>query len=356
MNQTALKWGALLALFLALVYLLRPVLSPFLLGALLAYLGDPLVMRLQRWKVSRGWAVVLVFTCLTLSGLIMLLICIPLIGQQVQNLVIRVPAMVEWVQWVLLPLIKMHLGIDLTHLDFDLIVTTLKSSWQNIGDVAADILLRISSSGVAVIGFFGNLALVPVVAFYLLKDWHPLLEKLQLMLPRHVEHGVVKLAGECNEVLAAFLRGQLLVMLSLGVIYSIGLSLVGVPFAVLIGMVAGAANIVPYLGFIIGILLALISALIEFRDWLHPGLVCLVFIVGQALEGTVLTPFLVGDRIGLHPVAVIFAVLAGAQLFGFVGMLLALPVAAVTLVILRYAFRRYLNSELYGTQRSEIQS
>ncbi|MNZ36121.1 hypothetical protein D3C78_535340 [compost metagenome] len=191
--------------------------------------------------------------------------------------------------------------------------------------------------------------LIPVVSFYLLRDWDLMMAKIRGLLPRQREERLVALAGECHEVLGAFVRGQLLVMLALGVIYASGLMLVGLELGLLIGLLAGLAAIVPYMGFIIGIGAAMVAGLFQFGGDPYPLLaIAAVFMVGQALEGMVLTPLLVGDRIGLHPVAVIFAILAGGELFGFTGVLLALPVAAVIMVLLRHVHDLYKESGMYG--------
>jgi predicted PurR-regulated permease PerM len=200
----------------------------------------------------------------------------------------------------------------------------------------------------ALVAFVANLVLVPVVTFYLLRDWDHMVSKVHDLLPRKWEPTTVKLAKESDEVLGAFLRGQLLVMLSLAFVYSIGLMWVGLELALIIGLVAGLVSFVPYLGFIVGILMAGVAAYMQFHELSHLLWVAAVFGVGQALEGMLLTPLLVGDKIGLHPVAVIFAVMAGGQLFGFVGVLLALPVAAVIVVILRHAQDIYRQSGLYS--------
>jgi predicted PurR-regulated permease PerM len=168
-----------------------------------------------------------------------------------------------------------------------------------------------------------------------------------MSLPRKQAPLIKKLATECDDVLSEFLRGQLLVMFSLGIIYTIGLWIAGLEFALLIGMLAGLVSFVPYLGFVVGIIVAGIAALVQFNDVIHIIYILIVFGIGQAIESMVLSPWLVGERIGLHPVAVIFAVMAGGQLFGFFGVLLALPVAAVIVVLLRYLHGRYLDSSLY---------
>ena len=206
---------------------------------------------------------------------------------------------------------------------------------------------QVSRSGGKLLGFAASLVLVPVVTFYLLRDWDRLIAWIDEMVPRHNLDLVHRLAREADEVLGAFLRGQLLVMIGLGIIYSLGLWLAGLQLALLIGMVSGLVSFVPYLGFVVGLLSASIAMLVQSQELLPLVWVLLAFTVGQIIESSVLTPLLVGDRIGLHPVAVIFAVMAGAQLLGFIGILVALPVAAVLAVLLRYAKTLWLESALY---------
>ena len=223
-------------------------------------------------------------------------------------------------------------------------------------DIVGVVLSQATASSLALIGWLANLVLIPVVSFYLLRDWDVMMGKIRSLLPRDREERVVALAGECHEVLGAFVRGQLLVMVALGVIYAAGLMIVGLELGLLIGLIAGLAAIVPYMGFVIGIGAALIAGLFQFGGDLYPmvGIVA-VFMVGQALEGMVLTPLLVGDRIGLHPVAVIFAILAGGELFGFTGVLLALPVAAVIMVLVRHVHDLYKDSGIYsGVDEPEL--
>ena len=202
------------------------------------------------------------------------------------------------------------------------------------------------------LGWLMNLVLIPVVTFYLLRDWDLLIKGIRGLLPRKIEPTVSQLAGEINEVLGAFVRGQLMVMFALGVIYTAGLWLIGLDLAFIIGMGAGLLSVVPYLGTVVGLLAAVLAAIFQFQDLFHTVMVLLVFGAGQMLEGMVLTPKLVGDRIGLHPVAVIFAVLAGGQLFGFLGILLALPVASALNVLVRHLRDKYTKSTLYheGTE------
>jgi predicted PurR-regulated permease PerM len=344
------KWQLLAALLVlsGLFYWLSPVLTPFAVSALLAYLGDPLVDRLERWRLSRTAAVALVFSAMTLALVGVLIGLVPLLETQISRLIDKLPQVVAWVNTVVLPWLQARTGFSPDQLDPQLVIDALRDHWQKAGGVAATVVSSVSKSGLAIVGFIGTLALVPVVTFYFLRDFDVMVERLRGLLPRALEPSIAQLARESDEVLGAFMRGQVSVMIALGIVYTSGLMLVGLDLAVLIGLLAGLVSFVPYLGIIVGGGAALIAAAVQFQDWFHPGMVLVVFMVGQTLEGFVLTPWLVGDRVGLHPVAVIFAILAGGQLFGFLGVLLALPVAAVLMVVLRHAHQRYLSSALYG--------
>lgn len=350
------RWSLAAGLLAAglLIYLLQPILMPFLVGALLAYLGDPLADRLERTRLSRTTAVVIVFAVLLtiVGGLVLLLV--PMIGAQLDALQLHLPQMLRWAQQTAVPWLEQRAGIELSdHLALDRVANALAAHWRETGDVLTIVLQRVTNSTLALAGWIANIALIPVVTFYLLRDWDLVVQRIRDLIPRASEPTVSRLADECDQVLGGFFRGQLLVMLSLGLIYSAGLWLLGLDLALLIGLIAGLASIVPYLGTILGLGAALIAALFQFGElWPLIG-VAIVFGVGQLLEGMLLTPTLVGDRIGMHPVAVIFAVLAGGQLFGFVGVLLALPAAAVIMVLLQHAHRRYKDSRLYDDQAGE---
>ncbi len=345
-------WPLLAALALAgfLIWVLQPILAPFLTAALLAYLGDPLADRLERLGLGRTLAVTVVFALFLAVMLAAILLLLPLLGRQVDYLQERIPVLIGWVQNTVLPWLEERFGLSVAQFDLASLRDAVAASWETTGNVAATVVGRVARSGLALVGVLINVALIPVVTFYLLRDWDLMMARIRDLLPRQVEPTVSRLAQECNDVVAAFLRGQLLVMLALGIIYTAGLSLIGLDLALLIGTLAGLASIVPYLGVIVGIFSAALARVLQFptEPWLAPALVAAVFGIGQMLEGMVLAPLLVGDRIGLHPVAVIFAVLAGGQLFGFTGVLLALPVAAVVAVLLRDANARYRSSRLYG--------
>ena len=346
------KWAILAALLLLgfLIYLLAPILTPFIIAAVLAYVSDPLVDLLEAKKMPRSLAVSSVFVSLTSLAIISLLILIPMIERQIDDFAQKLPSYINLFQNHVLPKVYALLGIDEKEaLNFDL-KSSLQNYWGTASGFTENVVSSVTRSGLVFAGVVANLLLIPVVTFYLLRDWDSIISRINELIPRASQPVAARLARESDEVLGSFLRGQMMVMLALASIYSIGLSIVGLDLAVLIGMSAGLISFVPYLGFIVGILFAGIAAIVQFQDLIHLAYIAIVFGIGQAIEGMFLTPLLVGDRIGLHPVAVIFAVLAGGQLFGFVGVLLALPVAAVIAVLLRYAHERYLDSNLYGNR------
>lgn len=337
-----------------LVYLLAPVITPFAISAVLAYFGDPLVDRLEkvsvwRWKVGRTLAVVIVFVLMLSLLTVVLLIIVPMVVEQFRLLILRFPEWIEWFSSTALPWLAAKVGLELENFDPARFSDMLKEHWTEISTAAFRLADFISRGGMAVAAILTNLVLIPVVTFYLLRDWDLLIRGIHDLLPRNMEDEISRMAGEVDTVLGAFFRGQLMVMLALGLIYTLGLSVVGIEFAVLIGMGAGLLSIVPYLGSIVGVLVAAGAAIFQFHDAFHLLMVLLVFGFGQAAEGMFLTPKLVGNEIGLHPVAVIFAVLAGGQLFGFLGILVALPVAAALNVLVRHMHRKYRQSNLYNS-------
>ncbi len=344
------KWLFLAGFILCgwLLYLLAPVLTPFLLGALFAYLGDPSVDRLEAWGLSRTASVITVFVTMTLLAALGVLLLAPVLQQQAVLFLEAFPGYIEWASKTLTPWLAETTGLSVEQLDFSSLARLLREHWSQAGGMAVNLLSIAGHSGARLLGWVANLVLIPVVTFYLLRDWDDLVAGIDHLLPRKLEPGIAHVAREADSILGAFLRGQLLVMLCLGAIYSVGLWLAGVQFALLIGMLAGLVSFVPYLGFVVGVVVAGMAALFQSHDIVSLAPVLLVFGVGQMIEGMVLTPLLVGDRIGLHPVMVIFSVVAGAQLFGFVGMLVALPVAAVLAVIVRDLHRRYLESRIYA--------
>ncbi len=350
-----LQWGLVALIVAALVWALAPVLTPFVVAALFGWLGDPLVDRLERAGRSRNTAVILVFTLMALLAVLAALILVPLIERQIMTLVDSLPRYRDFFLGTVLPWLERRTGLQLTvWLDPVRIFDLIRSHWESAGGVAATIVAYVSRSGFAMLAWIANIVLIPVLAFFFLRDWDVMVERVAALVPRDHLDTVSRLARESSEMLGGFLRGQFLVMLILGAMYGIGLWIVGLDLGLLIGIIAGLFTFVPYLGPTSGIVLGVIAALVQYGDWKHVLGVLIVFGIGQVIESYWLTPKLVGNRIGLHPVAVIFAVLAGGQLFGFLGMLLALPVAAIANVLLRYAHERYTQSRLYAGEHQAI--
>ncbi|HBS64183.1 MAG TPA: AI-2E family transporter [Stenotrophomonas sp.] len=339
------------------IWLLGPILTPFVLALALAWLGDPLVDRIEATGRSRNTGVVLVFVAMILVITAALLILVPMIERQIATLIAAIPQAQQWLMQTGIPWFEQKTGLEVMQwLDPDRLIEWVRSHWQQAGGFAKTFFGYVSRSGFTMVTWVVNILLLPILAFYFLRDWDKLVERVASMIPRNHIATITNLARESDEVLGAFIRGQFLVMIALGVVYAAGLSLVGLKLGLLIGLVAGLISFIPYLGATTGIVMAVVAALVQAQgfDLKLLILVGVVFTVGQLLESYVLTPRIVGDKIGLHPVAVIFAVMAGGQLFGFLGMLLALPVAAVSNVLLRYAHQRYRESELYAGERSAI--
>jgi len=346
-----LQWGLVVFAALWLIALLGPILTPFVLAALLGWLGDPAVDRLERAGRSRPVAVTLVFVLMLMLLVLVVLILVPMVERQVVTLVEALPQYRDWFIGTALPWVEARTGLEIAQwLDPQRLFMLVRAHWDQAGGMAAAVFGYLSSSGFAFLAWVANIVLLPILTFYFLRDWDVLVERVAAMIPRDHIGTVSRLAKESDEVLGAFLRGQFIVMLALGAIYAIGLSLVGLKLGLLIGIVAGLISFVPYLGATTGVVLAVLAALVQAQgfDLKLLVLVGVVFTVGQLIESYILTPRIVGDRIGLHPVAVIFAIMAGGQLFGFVGMLIALPVAAVGNVLLRFAHERYTQSRLYA--------
>lgn len=343
-----LWWLVIVFIVGVLIYLLSPILTPFLLAGIIAYVFNPLVTKIAAWKIPRSVGTILVITLLLSLFTTLILFLVPLLEREVSRLIEKAPVYLETIRNSLVPWLEKYFSINLKF-DIAQLKQLLTQNWQDAGGVLAKLIPSFTSGGVAIMEFFLNIVLMPVVLFYLLRDWDQLAKLVDETIPRHWHGQVNLLAQETDRVLSEFMRGQLSVMLLMSFCYGIGLWIVGLEFALPIGMVAGFLVFVPYLGFGIGLILATIVALIQFQGWSDLIPVWIVFGVGQILEGMVFTPWLVGNRIGLHPVAVIFALLAFGQLFGFVGLLLALPASAVLLVWLRYVRKQYLESTLYDS-------
>jgi predicted PurR-regulated permease PerM len=337
--------GAALVIVFALRWL-GSALTPFLIGAALAYLGTPVVNRLHIRGVPRAVSTLLVILFIGFLLAALFFVLIPLVQSEVVTITRRIPDLFAQFTARVAPILEEKFGITLA-LDFDSIRDFVTENAQEARDLSVKLLSGVKTGGAIVLTVLVNLALIPVVMFYLLRDWNMLLERLDGLVPLRWRPKVRTVAREVDCVLAEFLHGQLLVMLALAIYYVIGLSIVRLDHALAIGILTGLLVFIPYVGFGLGLMLGVMTALLQWHGW--PGFfaVLAIYGVGQLLENYVLVPLLVGDRIGLHPLAVIFALLAFGELFGFAGVLMALPVSAVLLVGLRHLRAAYVASPVY---------
>lgn len=344
---SALQWLTGAALLAWLLYLLSPILTPFVAAAILAYLCAPLVDWLCVRRVPRAGAALLVM--LLLSGLLVLLalLLLPMLQREIVLFMSRMPALFDALRVKFSPFMQQYLHVNFQW-DGEALRTWLNSQWQQgAGGVTDRVLPWLGGGSAALLGLLMNAVLLPVVLFYLLRDWVLLLGRIEELIPRRWHDTALQLVAEVDAVLDEFLRGQIVVMLVMSVFYAAGLWFAGLDFALPIGLVAGMLVFIPYVGMVTGLLLATLASAAEFTSFGSVLLVWGVFGAGHLLESMVITPRLVGERIGLHPLAVIFALLAFGQMFGFFGVLLALPLSAILLVCLRHAKAWYFSSSLY---------
>lgn len=345
------RWLILSAAFLLLLYFLLPVLTPFLVAAILAYMCDPLVDNISLWgtkKYQLGRTIATALVMLAILGAITLLflILIPVLQKESIIILERLPTLITNLRANLEPWLQSKFGISLA-IDSGQIQEIITKNWKTAGSILGDVLQTAGSNTMALIGVIANILLLPVVLFYLLRDWDDLVAGIGNLIPRDIFDKTTEITQEIDKVLAEFLRGQFTVMIAMSVFYATGLWLAGLDMALPIGLIAGLLNFIPYLGPAIGMGLALLAGALQFTSFGQLIPVLLVFGIGQLIESNFITPKLVGDRIGLHPVVVIFALLAGGQLFGFAGVLLALPVSAAIAVGLRHTKDNYLGSDAY---------
>ena len=345
-NPRLWAWLAIASIAGWLAWLLSPILAPFLAGAILAYVLNPLVNRLSGY-VGRTLAVMVALILAAVAVGALLLVVLPLFYKEARMMFERLPDFLTWLNNNVAPLAQSHLGM-IIQFDLESVKLFATQLLQSNKGLVSQLLGSLQIGGLALLGFLVNLLLVPVVLFYLLRDWNDLLGRIDGMIPRQRRAQVVGIAAEIDAVLAEFLRGQLLVIIVMVAFYSGALWLTGLDFALPIGIITGGLVFIPYIGAFIGTALGTVAALLQFDSFTGVLFVWLAFGIGQALEGTLVTPMLVGKRIGLHPVAVIFALLAFGQVFGFFGVLLALPASAAMLVGMRHMRAAYLASALYG--------
>jgi predicted PurR-regulated permease PerM len=337
--------GAAIVAALALRWL-GPVLTPFLVGAILAYLGTPLVAALERRGIGRGVGTALAVLAFGLAIAALFVVLIPLVRSEASLLGERVPELADRLQGLVAPWLEASLGIRLAF-DWATLRALIAEHMDSVRELGGHLASGVRTGGALLVAILVNLALIPVVMFYVLRDWNVILSRTDDLVPRRWQGLVHTMAREVDAVLAEFLRGQLLVMLSLAAYYGIALWLVGLDNAIAIGVLTGLLVFIPYVGFGLGLVLGVVAALLQWSGLPFFLAVLAVYGAGQLLENYALVPWLVGDRIGLHPLAVIFALLAFGQLFGIAGVLLALPVSAALLVGLRHLRAAYVVSPLY---------
>ena len=348
-RERGLFWGVLLAVVMLGLYALRDVLVPFVAGMAVAYLLDPVVDRLERLRIGRGLATFLVLFGFFAVALGLLLLLIPLLQSQVEKLAGALPGYVEMARERLGPLLSsLGEGIDPKE-----VLAKVTGMTGDLMSWAGDLAGRLISGGFLIANLLSLLVITPIVSFYLLRDWDRIVARVDSWLP-HGQAGSIRIqAAEVDRTLAAFVRGQGTVCLILGVFYATGLTLAGLDFGLVIGLFSGLISFVPFVCALLGGVLSVGLALAQFDSWTPIAIVAGVFVAGQVIEGNFLTPNLVGDAVGLHPVWVIFALLAGGTLFGFVGVLLAVPAAAVIWVLTRFALTQYLSSSLHRRGAAE---
>lgn len=348
-QKRAAAWGLIAAIAVLALWALGPVLTPFVVAAVMAYALTPVVNRLDhfgRGRLPRVVAVLVVETLFIVVVLAVLLMIVPILAKELPLVRQQVPMLLdrlnEWLQ-PLLAQFGVRAELDIAGIK----AFVLKYMNSNVEDALGPLLTSLKMGGSVALAIIGNAVLIPVALFYLLMDWERFVARAQALVPLRVRPGFDSFTTESGEVLGQYLRGQLLVMLILAVFYSVGLALFGLDLAVPIGVFTGLAMFVPYLGFGLGLVLALLAGLLQFASVKALLMVAVVYGMGQLVESFYFTPRLVGERIGLHPLAVIFALLAFGQLFGFVGVLVALPASAVLLVAIRRLQAGYLASKLY---------
>jgi predicted PurR-regulated permease PerM len=345
-QRQSLSWATLSAVALLLLWLLAPVLTPFIVAAVLAYALHPAVERLAARRVPRVLAVVVIEAAFIVVVLAVLLLIVPILSKELPLLREQIPTLADRLNRNLAPWLAqwgIHVSLDIAGIK----AFVLKYLDANLEDWLSTVLSSAKIGGSILLALIGNAILVPVVLFYLLLDWLQLVARVQAMVPPRMRDRVTGFLDECDSVLGQYLRGQLLVMLILAAAYSIGLALFGFDLALPVGVFTGLAIFIPYVGFGLGLLLALLAGLLQFASWYGVIAVAVVYGIGQVVESLFLTPRLVGERIGMNPLMVIFALLAFGHLFGFVGVLIALPVSALLVVAVRRLRAVYLGSRLY---------
>ncbi len=339
-------WLVIFFVFFYLTYVLRSVLMPFVAGILLAYLLDPSVDKLQKLKISRITSTLIVCALLILIVLPAICLLISLIENQITLLIQATPKYLNLIMEKVRPSLQ-EASARFPELQNANIEELVKANVGNSMKFVGKVLKTLVSNGFALVNILSLLLITPIVAFYMLRDWDDFVKKIESLLPKKSKKTITETLKEIDKIIAGFIRGQLSVCLILGVFYSLGLKLVGLELGLLVGFIAGIISFIPYVGSITGFVIGCVLAFAQYGDISHVLYVVGVFMLGQFIEGNFLTPKLVGESVGLHPVWVMFALLAGGVLLGFLGLMLAVPLAAIIGVLVRQAIKRYKLSSLY---------
>ncbi|MFO1243466.1 MAG: AI-2E family transporter [Rickettsiales bacterium] len=343
-TRRVLIWLAIAAAFFFFLHAIKPILLPFVVGIGLAYFLDPAADRLERDGFSRTYATSIIMLAFSATIVLVFVLLVPLISEQIASFVQDLPSYIDQMRRTALPYVNELLA------RFGIFRGSTQSALTAappLMDILSTVGIKLISSGAAFFNILALLMITPVVAFYLLRDWDTIVLKLDILLPRRYADTIREQCRAIDRTLAGFIRGQINVCLILAVVYAICLSLVGLKYALLISIMGGLLIIIPYLGTGLTAMTALILTYIQFGDWPHLAFVSGIFAFVQILESYFLTPKLVGQNVGLHPLWVLFGMLAGGTIFGFVGVLLAVPITAVIGVLVRFAIGQYLESGLY---------
>ena len=344
-------WCGAFVLFIVGIYVLRDVLLPFVAGISIAYFLDPLTSKLQQKMRSRIAALCIVFAVLILAVLLCVFIVVPIVQKQLSLFLANLPVYAGLLWGKLEPYVAELKKIFPNQTEN--LQQTVSEHFSGGMKLLLGTVKRVLSGSMAFINLLSLLLITPVVAFYLLRDWNKFCNVIKGLLPREEARTIRKLLSEMNDIVSGFVRGQATVCLCLGIFYAVGLTLSGLDLGLMIGLGIGLLSFIPYVGSTIGFVSSVGLSIVQFNDWKRTAVVVVIFFLGQMLEGNVLTPKLVGEKVGLHPVWVMFALLVGATLFGFLGVLIAVPVAAIIGVLVRFGVQKYKESSLYlGTPQS----
>jgi predicted PurR-regulated permease PerM len=346
-----LLWVVGITLLILFIYNISSILLPFIVAMIFSYILNPSADRLQKLGVSRALATSIIIGLFFTTLIAIIALLAPLIYNQAIDLTKKIPEYLQLANDRLLPTFNSYLN-EIAPEAAEKAMASISEFSTYIFNFLGKMMANIWQSGIAVVNILSLLFVTPVVTFYVLRDWGKIIDKIDSLLPPKYAPTIQEQFKEINRTLEGYLRGQIHVCMLLGTYYAIGLSLAGLDFGFVIGMATGILSFIPYVGMLFGFALGVILAIFQFGDWFHVSIIVAVFLSGQFLEGNFITPKLVGDKVGLHPVWIIFGMLAGAAMFGFIGILLAVPITAIIGVLIRFGLKKYFNSSLFTNKRT----